>query len=635
MSFRARLTTFFVLIVVIPMAAMGALVFALIDGSATGKADARAVGIADTAASVYTSSSQRASLDARVAARTLALIPPRRLRSEARALQRSSGLARITVRVGHGREVSVGSPSAIAPGITVVRAAHGRPARTVTVAELTAAQFARQLAGSGIAVVVRQNGTTLGASQAAAAHVALPARRGTVAIGAKRYRAVTETFAGFGHGRVSVTVLSDLAATGGAVTSDRILAGAFLVAFLVLAFFFTLLASRGLQTQVSRFLDAARRLGSGDFSEPVQTTGRDEFAALGEEFNSMSRQLRDRLEQLELERARFRASVRRIGEAFASGLDRDALLELMLQTAIDATESECGRVLAHRETTEPLREAHRVGDLSELQAELDDAERRAQEGGLAKLSAGDVQVASVALGALDADGPSQGVITVGRRQRPFSVDDLELLRSLAARATLALANVERHDDVARQAVTDDLTGLATRGRFQELLDVELREVARYGHPVALAMFDLDNFKSVNDTHGHLQGDLVLRRVAEALRETCREADVAARYGGEELALILPHTDLDGAYELAERARLTVERMAIPRLDTNGWLKVTTSVGVAATTDGRKAALVSAADGALYAAKRAGKNRTVRAEPAAGEDDRARELARSTGAPPGE
>ncbi len=145
------------------------------------------------------------------------------------------------------------------------------------------------------------------------------------------------------------------------------------------------------------------------------------------------------------------------------------------------------------------------------------------------------------------------------------------------------------------------------------------------------MFDIDNFKSVNDTYGHLQGDLVLRRVAELVRESCRESDVPVRYGGEELALILPHTDLDGAHDIAERVRTAIEGLAVPRLDHHGWLKVTVSAGVAASAEDRKQALIAPADGALYVAKRLGKKRTVRADGTAP----ARELARSPGARSGE
>ena len=193
-------------------------------------------------------------------------------------------------------------------------------------------------------------------------------------------------------------------------------------------------------------------------------------------------------------------------------------------------------------------------------------------------------------------------------------DDLALLRQLALRTTLALDNVQEHFDVQRAAITDDLTGLATHGRFQELLALEMEEVGRYSYPVGLVMLDIDNFKSINDRYGHQQGDRVLRRVAAILRDTSRDVDVAARYGGEEMCLILPHTDLEGTYVIAERVREAIAAEEIPLLGSDAAIRVTASFGVAAASSGTKNALIGAADSALYTAKREGKNRTVQAPP---------------------
>ena len=201
---------------------------------------------------------------------------------------------------------------------------------------------------------------------------------------------------------------------------------------------------------------------------------------------------------------------------------------------------------------------------------------------------------------------------MGRSGRPFTDDDRELLRSLAAQTTLAVENVELHFQVRRQAVTDELTGLSNHGSFQDLLSAEVEQVRRYHHQVGLIMLDLDNFTSVNDTYGHQQGDVVLRHVARALRDTSRDADSPARYGGEEMALILPHTDLDGSYAIAERLRTAIESLRIPGPD--GPLRVTASLGVAASSAGDKDLLIAQADAALYAAKREGRNRTVRVRP---------------------
>jgi diguanylate cyclase (GGDEF)-like protein len=615
MSFRTRLTSFFVLIVVVPMAAVGFLVFRLIDDSQSGKADARASAVAGIADSVYVSASTQASLRARAIAGDIALVAPARLDARARALAAQVGLSRVTVTVGNTKAVDLGDHTAIAPGIAVVRAAPARPSRTIVASTLTAGAFARDLAGAGIQVVVRSGASTLASTLPAAGGRTLPRSRGRVTIGRTTYQVVTVSFTGFANAPIAVSILSDAQALGGAVGTDRLLAGIFIAGFLILAFFFSLLASRALHGQLARFLDAARRLAGGDFSSPVPTSGRDEFALLGEEFNNMSRQLERRLAELEQERARVRQSIRRIGEAFASGLDRDALLELALQTAMDATEADRGRVSARQSADDALAETVHMGRLAGLEGTIYDAERHAlTTDGVGEASLGDVHLATVALGPIVPGGPTHGLITVCRDGRPFTEDDLELLRSLAAQATLAMANVTLHFDVQRQAITDDLTGLASHGHFQDLLSAEMDEVRRYQYPVGLIMLDIDNFKSVNDVYGHQQGDLVLRSVADALRETSRDVDVAARYGGEEMALILPHTDLEGAFEMAERARMAIAAMEIPLLEGEGCLRVTTSVGAASSREGNKDELIAAADAALYVAKREGKNRTVRAEP---------------------
>jgi two-component system, cell cycle response regulator len=131
-------------------------------------------------------------------------------------------------------------------------------------------------------------------------------------------------------------------------------------------------------------------------------------------------------------------------------------------------------------------------------------------------------------------------------------------------------------------------------------------------PIGLIMLDIDDFTAVNDTYGHPQGDAVLRHVARVLQENSRDADSPARYGGEELSLILPHTDLEGAHAIAERIRTAVDGLRVGRTDGQGVLRITASLGVAASTEGDIDALIADADGALYEAKRGGKNQTISA-----------------------
>jgi diguanylate cyclase (GGDEF)-like protein len=611
LSFRTRLTSFFVLIVVIPMLAVGFLVFRLIGDSQQGKADARANGVAATAVSLYDSETASATADARGLIRGLAQ-PGGSITSRASALALRSGLARVVVRVGPRTVTDVGVISAVAPGAaTAVFPGTGRV--TVTASELTAAEYARELAGTGIGIVVRQGGRPLASTLGP--HAARAPTAGTVQVSDRSYRAQTVNgFAGF-DGPVSVTVLSALSSgAAGSVTGSRVLAAGFIAAVLLLAVAFAVMASRGLQGQLSRFLQAARRLASGDFSSPIKTEGHDEFAALGEEFNNMSSQLEHRLEELSQERMRLRGAVQRIGQTFASNLDRPALLELALKTAMDAVQAEAGRLSVRSGESDALSEVIREGSLDDLDDALGEAESEAIEtsesGQVASLQ---VNVLSVPLGPPEPEAPALGLITVVSRDRGFSDDDRAVLSSLAGQAALALENVNLHMQVSRQAVTDELTGLANHRRFQELLALEMEQVRRYHHPVGLIMVDIDNFKSVNDTYGHQQGDIVLRRVARVLADTSREADFPARYGGEELALILPHTDMQGSFAIAERIRTAIESMRITRVDGDGVLKVTASLGVAALTDGNKEGLIAEADAALYEAKRRGKNQTVQAD----------------------
>jgi diguanylate cyclase (GGDEF)-like protein len=200
---------------------------------------------------------------------------------------------------------------------------------------------------------------------------------------------------------------------------------------------------------------------------------------------------------------------------------------------------------------------------------------------------------------------------VSRPGAAFTADEQKLFGHLCRQAVVAIENAELHDRLRRQATEDDLTGLANHRRFQELLADEVARTGRTGQPLSLVMLDVDNFKAINDVHGHQRGDAVLQAVGAAVRGVCRSTDEPARYGGEELAVVLPATDLEGAYVLAEELRSAVARLQVLPA---GAGPVTVSVGVAALAPGDGPGdLIAAADAALYDAKRAGKDRTVRAQ----------------------
>ncbi len=211
--------------------------------------------------------------------------------------------------------------------------------------------------------------------------------------------------------------------------------------------------------------------------------------------------------------------------------------------------------------------------------------------------------APVALG-----GRNIGVISFTDKATgaPFDRTDLELLQELTPQIAVAIDRAilkEKAGEFEQLSVTDALTGLLNRRYIEERLFEEVKRSNRQGYPMSYISLDVDHFKSYNDNFGHPAGDEALKIVAHVMRETLREADVAARVGGEEFVILLPQTTKDEAVAIAERLRGNVESAKFP------CRKVTISVGVAScsselcTTDG----IVFAADKALYAAKHSGRN----------------------------
>lgn len=220
---------------------------------------------------------------------------------------------------------------------------------------------------------------------------------------------------------------------------------------------------------------------------------------------------------------------------------------------------------------------------------------------LGRLTAG---AAEVAAGDFSVDLPVEGRGEVGYLTKVFN-DMVRRLR--AGREALDAAHgelMERNAELERLSITDGLTDLINRRRAMEILADEVRRADRYDLPLSLLMVDVDHFKEYNDAHGHLEGDMVLRRVAKAIKQATRGVDTASRYGGEEFMVLLPECDGDGAVEAARRmlARLESERFK------GG--AVTMSVGAAVYPVHADApeGLIAAADAALYRAKAAGRNR---------------------------
>ncbi len=190
-------------------------------------------------------------------------------------------------------------------------------------------------------------------------------------------------------------------------------------------------------------------------------------------------------------------------------------------------------------------------------------------------------------------------------RRRVSRRSLEMLTRFAAHTALALSNADLRKEVDKLAASDSLTWLANRRALMTALSREVARSARTGEPVSLAVMDIDFFKRVNDTLGHLAGDEVLKEVAAAMSASVREFDVVARYGGEEFAVVLPNCP-------AENALAVVERVRAAASSGQSATRVTLSAGIATAagpgTDGER--LLAAADAALYASKEAGRDRAT-------------------------
>jgi diguanylate cyclase (GGDEF)-like protein len=206
-------------------------------------------------------------------------------------------------------------------------------------------------------------------------------------------------------------------------------------------------------------------------------------------------------------------------------------------------------------------------------------------------------------------GQCEGVVAVqSARVAAFSAEHQRLLESLALQIAAALQNAHLYE----LAMVDGLTGLFMRRYFDARIEEEVERSKRYGSPFSVVMMDVDDFKTLNDTYGHLVGDRVLKAIADIVKAEMRGVDTAARYGGEEIAVILPRTEMVGAYSLAERIREGIAELRIttdeepPRA-----LAVTASLGIAAFPESKAQTgedLVRRADRALYRAKKTGKNR---------------------------
>ena len=488
---------------------------------------------------------------------------------------------RPNMRVDGGRGLTIGSLTK--PAITRavrVQGRRGRVGRVVAGVPLDdqLAQSLRRRVGlaSGSQIALVRSGWIAGASDLLSGRVRTPTDPSKLAVDGREFRALaSEPLVEHRDVRLVVLTPQDRIDASTDWAQSRIfIAMLFVLALIAVVAY---LEGRSIVRSLSHVADAARGIARGRLGDRVHIRGRDEFASLGRTFNEMADQLEARLRELEEERRRVRETVLRFGEALAATHDVDQLLRVIVETAVESTGATLGQLV---------------------------------DGDRVLVEHGETAGAARMEFPLNAGRESFGsLILYGTG---FTSEQRESAGWLVGHAVIALSNARRHRTVEQQALVDGLTGLANRRLCTAALEKEIARAERFGEPLALVLADIDDFKRINDRWGHPTGDEVLKAFAATLHDSVREIDLAGRWGGEEFALLLPGTNLEGGHELAERVRRALEAQEVTAPD-GEIVRVTASFGVASFPEaGSQDQVVAASDGALYEAKRRGKNRVVTA-----------------------
>jgi diguanylate cyclase (GGDEF)-like protein len=581
-SFKLKLVAYFSLIALLPFAAAFSGLEAVTDNNETRRVDGTLETSVRAAQAAFVEEVDQAERVARRLAgdpsfqRALATRDRLRLRSLA---------ARYGVRIEPrgGRPIGTVRKPSVVRSIAVV-GRRGRLGRVVSPVAMDSrlAEDLRKRSGlaDGGELALVEGGRVLTASAPIRGTVGTPAQPAEVQVSGRRFRALASHSLASPR-NIALVVLAPQARIDESIGWLRSRLFLAMLAALLLIAAVAYIQGRSIVGTLGRLADAARGIARGRLGDRVHVRGRDEFASLAHAFNQMADQLQARMTELEDERRRLRETTLRFGEALAATHDIDQLLRVIVDTAVQATGASRGEL---------------------------------SDGGVV----------------LIADGGERGPVklefplAVGRESfgtlvlygDDFSSDQRESAGWLVGHAVIALSNARQHRTVEQQALVDSLTGLANRRLCTAALEKELARAQRFDEPLTLVLADIDDFKRINDRWGHPTGDEVLKAFARRLQESVREIDLAGRWGGEEFALLLPGTDLEGGRQLAERIRQLVreQRLAAPDGTPIG---ISASFGVASfpRVTGQNQ-LVAAADAALYEAKRSGKDRVVVSEPSA-------------------
>jgi diguanylate cyclase (GGDEF)-like protein len=628
-TLRVRLTISFVLVVLVPLLVGIVLVGRSLPNAVEGRQSAGVATAATLTAEVVVDACERARSTAETAARAGAASGVVGTRAAVASLVERGLADGIRVTGPDGRTVAASGTPALdatdcsrasttltAPFVTAVvplTTAGGKAAGTAAATlDLRGAALQRLKAalGDGDVLLLDGRGTVVAGTRTLAP-AALAAALGPHP---PRSRIVTSYLPARAGGQsLGVLVVQDT------VQAPSLLADAGVVVLVavLLAICIAVLSARSTTQPLEELGRAAARIASGDLSSVIEVRSRDEVGRLAVAFNAMTDDLRSYVGQLEASRDELQNGLSRLGDTLSSTHDLDRILHVVLESAVASTRATSGMVLL----LTPSRDALVPSATKDLVL---------PEGLMLPVGegvSGRVALAGEPLRGRFGDGPGelrpavgepdgQHLIAVPLRSggtvigvldlfgdRAFDDSDLATIRTFASQASVALENVLLHEEAQRLSITDGLTGLWNYRYFTMTVSKEIERAARFGRPLALLMLDLDHFKRVNDTFGHQRGDEVLVELAARIRSVVRDVDTVARYGGEEVVVILPETDVEGAAQLADRI------CALVRDAPFGDVSLTVSAGAAVFPHHGLSAsvLLSRADEALYEAKRGGRD----------------------------
>lgn len=412
------------------------------------------------------------------------------------------------------------------------------------------------------------------------------------------------------------------------------MAGFWLLRFIVILLLIGILTTAIITNNIHNMLGIFRRMADGDLGVRLTVKGRDEIGQLAAGFNKMAGSLEETKKELD-KRLHEIYALYNVSKTLNASFETEQLLIQVIKDI--CTSIDIDRIIillrADKGKGGSFVVASYVGFEEGEVADLDVALGVGFYGRIAaenknvvvvsvdedpEITAADVlspDVNSIIAAPFSRRGEVMGLICAYKdRPAHFDETDLKLFDSVAEHLAVALENARLFEKTKRQAITDGLTGLYNKRYFIETLDKEIERARRSYHPISIFLMDMDNFKFYNDSHGHPAGDQLLRELAMIIRSSIRAIDIPCRYGGEEFVIILPETDKKGAMVIVQKLLEKIRSHPFLHHEKQPLGFVSTSIGLASFPEDatERDKLIQISDDALYAAKKAGKDRVVAA-----------------------